>query len=26
ANENAGYRHPQDVTDVDREQLIALIA
>ncbi|HAU6757384.1 TPA: virulence effector SrfC [Salmonella enterica subsp. enterica serovar Orientalis] len=26
ANENAGYRHPQDVTDVDRAQLIALIA
>lgn len=25
ANENAGYRHPQDITDVDREQLIALI-
>ncbi|EGI0863184.1 universal stress protein UspE [Salmonella enterica] len=26
ANENAGYRHPQDVTDVDRAQLIALVA
>lgn len=26
ANENTGYRHPQDVTDLDREQLIALIA
>ncbi|EDB3694730.1 virulence effector SrfC [Salmonella enterica subsp. diarizonae] len=25
ANENAGYLHPQDITDVDREQLIALI-
>ncbi|MBA3223985.1 virulence-associated effector SrfC [Salmonella bongori] len=25
ANDNTGYRHPQDVTDVDREQLIALI-
>ncbi|EAZ4732769.1 virulence effector SrfC [Salmonella enterica subsp. arizonae] len=25
ANENTGYRHPRDVTDVDREQLMALI-
>lgn len=25
ANENTGYRHPQDITDVDRSQLIALL-
>ncbi|ECG8591549.1 virulence effector SrfC [Salmonella enterica subsp. salamae] len=26
ANENAGYRHPQEITDADREHLIALLA